>query len=160
MALVVTASSQPAAAAGVQTGAPVIASPVRNYQGPSQINVNGTPVTFDQSWMMVDGTLMVPLRKVVEAAGGQVEWAGDTQTAIVHMGTYTTLFTVGQATAEHRKMGVLYKTAPIVQMDHTADLMGNRTLVSVAALTDVLGFSIQPPPYPALNLTWDEASQS
>ncbi len=41
---------------------------------PVAVAVNGKAVAFDQLPVVSDGVLLVPLRAVVEAAGGQVQW--------------------------------------------------------------------------------------
>ncbi|MDB4894693.1 MAG: hypothetical protein JWN15_955 [Firmicutes bacterium] len=133
---------------------PTGANPVQNYPGPQTVTVNGKVVTSDLAPRMVDGALMVPLRAVVEAAGGDIQWDQQTQAVVVHMGQSFSTFMVGRDSAELRKVGVMYIKPNMVQMQHAAVLTANRTLIPADALTTILGFSIKPGQYTTLDLTW------
>jgi hypothetical protein len=133
---------------------PTGANPVQNYQGPESVTVNGKLVTSDLAPRMVDGTLMVPLRAIIEAAGGDIQWDQPTQTVTVHLGISFSTFMVGRDSAELRKVGVMYIKPNMVQMQHTVVLAANRTMIPADALTTILGFTIKPAQYTTLDLTW------
>ncbi len=105
---------------------------------PQFITVDGAPVTFDQAPYMHKGTLMIPLRAVVEAAGGTIEWDALAQRAYVLLKDRTAYFTVGQSNAElhiHNAMMVNNQIA----MDQQVVLQGGRMYISADALSNVLG---------------------
>ncbi|MBX5464322.1 MAG: copper amine oxidase N-terminal domain-containing protein [Clostridia bacterium] len=63
-----------------------IATDSATYRGfpVAQVKVNGQTVTSDVPAIVVDGRTMVPLRFVVQALGGQVDWDQATRTASIH----------------------------------------------------------------------------
>jgi hypothetical protein len=155
MGLAVAISGAPVSVlAAAPAGDKISANPVRNYPGPETITVNGKSVTFDQGPVMVDGTLMVPLRAIIEAAGGDVQWEMETQTARVHLGPLFSSFTLGRDAAELRKVGVFYIKPNMIQMQHATTMVESRMLIAADALTTILGFTVKPAQYTSLDLTW------
>lgn len=49
---------------------------------------------------------MVPLRHIVEAAGGSVTWHGESQTIVARLGRRTVHFQVGSDEAELNELGI------------------------------------------------------
>jgi len=101
---------------------------------PKEIRVDGKPVSFDQGPEVIDGVLMIPLRAVVEAAGGEIEWLGETRQVRVRMLGLTVIFTIGEDKADLNEDGVSYFARNLVPIAKAPVIMGNRTLVSVDAL--------------------------
>jgi hypothetical protein len=119
---------------------------------PVSILIKNNPVTYDQKPMVVDGTLMMPLRAIVEAAGGEVGWDGDTQTVTVRLGDRKAVFVIGASEAEMNQDGVFYIQRNMIRMAKAPVLAGGRTLVAADALTSVLGLLEQPGAPGMLNL--------
>ncbi len=97
-------------------------------------------IAFDQGPVVTpEGILLVPLRAVVEAAGGRVEWQAETRTVTATVAGRTALFTIGSPLAqfppEAGQAAVEMAGAPVIRE--------GRTLVSLDALAGVLGFGIQ-----------------
>ncbi|HHY44536.1 MAG TPA: copper amine oxidase N-terminal domain-containing protein [Firmicutes bacterium] len=103
---------------------------------PGKIAVDGNPVGFDQGPIVSEGILMVPLRFLVEAAGGVVEWDGANQKAITRMPGRIVVFQIGNTAAELVDTGMSITTP----MAAAPQLVGGRTLVSADALS-LLGFA-------------------
>lgn len=97
----------------------------------TSITVDGKVITTDVAPTSINGVLMVPLRAVVDAVGGQVFWNDDTQTAVVQADTTRIDLTVGQDRAKID--GHLVKLqAPVV-------VKGNRLLVPAGFLLSFYG---------------------
>lgn len=119
---------------------------------PISILIENTSIAYDQQPIVTNGTLMVPLRAIVEGAGGQVTWDEATQTATVRIGDRTAIFAIGQAEAEMNQDGVRYIQRNMIKMAKAPVLEGSRTLVAADALTSVLGLLEQRGAEGALNL--------
>lgn len=112
-------------------------------QVPSAVTVNGRPVTFDQTPVVVDDVLMVPVRAIAEAAGAEVNWAGEIQMAHVLMPDRTILIRLGHLEAEMHEDGVTYVDRNRIAMTKMPVLVNGRMLVSADALSTIFGFQVQ-----------------
>ncbi|MFZ5825703.1 MAG: copper amine oxidase N-terminal domain-containing protein [Bacillota bacterium] len=107
---------------------------------PTAVTVNKSRVSYDQAPYMHKGTLMLPLRALAEAAGGQVEWRAESQTAYVRLNDRTAYFTVGKAQAElHLHAAIMVDR--MRAMDQQVVLQGGRMFISADAVTGILGMS-------------------
>ncbi|HYF80168.1 MAG TPA: copper amine oxidase N-terminal domain-containing protein [Symbiobacteriaceae bacterium] len=132
--------------------APLVREVLATRAEPATILIDSTRITYDQKPILVNGTLMVPLRAIVEGAGGQVTWDGETQTVTARLGDRTAYFVIGQAEAEMNQDNVRYLKRNMIKMTKAPVLEGSRTLVAADALTTVLGLMEQPGAAGALNL--------
>lgn len=98
------------------------------------VTANGKPVTFDVQPAVVDSVVMVPIRAVAEALGGQVAWNDPLSTATIVTGTTTIEFTVGKAQARINGRAVAL-AAPVV-------LQRNRVLVPAGFLLTYFGSQV------------------
>lgn len=124
---------------------------------PAAVAVNGRAVTFDQQPVMTAGVLMVPLRFVVEAAGGTVAWDGAARSVTVRLADRTAIFEIGQGSAEMNQDGVRYFQRNMIRMAAAPVLMSDRTLVSADALTAILGLMEKDPASATLDLIAPQA---
>lgn len=108
---------------------------------PKTITVNGKELTYDQAPYMHKGTLMLPLRAVIEAAGGTIEWRQDTFSAYVLLSDRTAYFWVGQPKAEMYLHAARYMQQNFLAMDQSVVLQNGRMFISADALTTVLGMT-------------------
>jgi hypothetical protein len=106
---------------------------------PAQVSFAGKAIRFDQETEVVDGTLMLPLRAVVEAAGGSVQWDEAAQSIHVEMPDRQASFWVGQEKAEMYQNNARYLQRNLIAMAKAPVLKNGRTMVSADALTQVLG---------------------
>jgi hypothetical protein len=132
--------------------APLFREVLATRAEPATILIDSTRITYDQKPLMVNGTLMLPLRAIVEGAGGQVTWDGETQTVTARLGDRTAYFVIGQAEAEMNQDNVRYIQRNMIKMSGAPILAGGRTLVAADGLTSVLGLMEQPGAAGALNL--------
>ncbi len=108
---------------------------------PKVIAVIDHQVKFDRLPEVVDGCLMVPLRAVVEAAGGTVNWNAKTKTAEIRLADRNAAFVIGQDRAEMNQDGYAYFARNLIKMAHVPVISGQRILISADALSNILGFS-------------------
>lgn len=108
---------------------------------PQAINLEGKQVTYDQQPFIQGGALYLPLRFIVEAAGGTVEWDGAQQQVTADMLGRTAIFTIGKAEAELNQRGVFYIRPNIIALAEPVIIVGGRTMVSADALTQILGLA-------------------
>lgn len=107
---------------------------------PGVVTMNGMAITFDQAPYMQKGTLMLPLRALVEAAGGTVAWRPETQSAYVLLNDRTAYFTVGKSEAE-LQLHAAIMVDKMRAMDQQVVLQNARMFISADAVTSLLGMS-------------------
>jgi hypothetical protein len=95
---------------------------------PSAVMVNGKPILLPTQAVRKDGQLMLPLRAVVEAAGGTVTWNAEQWAVAVQLNGNASLVRIGQVTAD--------AAGPAPQ------IVDGYTLVSVAFLQN-LGLEVR-----------------
>ncbi|MDF2627241.1 MAG: hypothetical protein K0R39_1072 [Symbiobacteriaceae bacterium] len=111
------------------------------YSEPVSFTVLGKMLKLDQGAVVENGVLMLPLRGIVEAAGGSVEWDAKTQTVLVTMADRTAAFTIGEAKAEMNENGHYYLVRNMLPMAKAPLLRNGRTLISAEAVTTILGLT-------------------
>ena len=123
---------------------------------PGQIGVmyNGEYVPFpDAAPEISGGRTMVPVRALVEALGGEVdyEFAGQEDTVRLFIDKYTISFTIGGATAVRHTRGTdTGEDDKTIEMDCAPYIKGGRTYVPVRFLAEALGCEVG----------WDAAYQT
>lgn len=83
---------------------------------PVLVGVAGKLPYFPEQPYLEDGHLMLPLRAVVEAAGGAVAWNGERKAVEVKLLKHTSLVHVGQ---KHLSDKVTLPAAPVLKNGHT-----------------------------------------
>lgn len=101
-----------------------------------QVQLNGTPVTFDVPPVNEDGRTLVPMRAIFEALGASIEWDAATQTVKGYRpGRNVTLkLTLG---AEHAEVN-----GRQVALDTPAKMIDGRTMVPLRFVAETLGGQI------------------
>ena len=93
---------------------------------PSLISVGGRLPAFAEGPALVEGHLMLPLRAIVEAAGGTVSWDAELRAVVAELDGHSATVTIGSRSAGKGQLAA----APV--------LLGGHTLVSVEFF-DLLG---------------------
>ncbi len=106
------------------------------------VTLDGNPITFDVPPQLIDGRTMVPLRMIFEALGAEVTWDDATQTASGVKGDTTVKITIDEK--------VLYKNGQAITLDVPAQLVNDRTLVPVRAISESF----------AVDVDWDDATST
>lgn len=98
------------------------------------VYVSDTKVEFDQNPVLYNDRTMVPMRKIFEALGAQVEWDGNTQTVTGIRGDKTVKLSIGSSVMTVDGQSVMLDTMPI--------LLNGRTLVPARAIAEGLGCTV------------------
>lgn len=98
------------------------------------IRVNGISVKTDQCAVVRDGRTLVPMRSIVEALNGEVQWDEKTQTASARLNGKDIKFTINsyRFTVDN----VTY------DLDVPAQLINDRTMLPVRALSEAAGAKV------------------
>lgn len=92
------------------------------------VQLNCITLEFDQPAVISENRTMVPLRKIFESLGAQVEWDDLTRTAIATKGERKVSITIGT--------NQLIVNDEIIELDVPAKIMNNRTLVPLRAISE------------------------
>lgn len=120
-------------AAGMLVGT----APVMSYAEEPEITVtvDGAQVAFDQPPVMVENRTLVPLRAIFEALGANVQWNEQTQTVFAAKRLDTVSLQIGKRE--------LYQNDQTVMMDVPAQIMNDRTMVPVRAISEAFDLLVQ-----------------
>jgi hypothetical protein len=110
--------------------------------GKAEMDVNGMPVAMDAAPFIKDGRTLLPIRALIEALGGTVEWNASTKTATVMLGSRTVVLTIGSKTALVGGKPVALDVAPMI--------VKGRTFLPLRAVAENVG----------LDLAWEPVSQT
>ncbi len=105
------------------------------------VTVDNTPLTFDVEPIIENDRVLVPMRKIFETLGANVEWNDDTQTVTATKDAIKINLQIGNT-----EMQVNDK---VVTLDVAPKLLNDRTLVPIRAVSESLN----------ANVDWNESSQ-
>ncbi|MFH0803171.1 MAG: stalk domain-containing protein [bacterium] len=114
---------------------PVMAQEIRVF-------INARQISFDQPPVVINGTVMVPMRGVFEELGADVKWKSATQTITARKDATEIIIQMGSTFAS-----VNGKTQ---QLNVPATMVGGRTLVPLRFISEALGADVQ----------WQDASRT
>lgn len=100
-----------------------------------RVRIDGREIAFDSPAMVKDGCTMVPMRKIFEELGAEVEWNDSTQTAKGEKSGTVCTFSIGD--------NMLYKNGEAIELIAPAILENNRTLVHVRAIAEAFGADVE-----------------
>ena len=101
---------------------------------PILVELNGQPINFDQPPIIIDGRTLVPLRAIFEALGATVDWDGNTQTVTATRDNKVIKITIGD--------NKLYVNNNVTVLDVPAQIINDRTLVPVRAVSEAFGCNV------------------
>ncbi len=107
-----------------------------------KVFVNGNQLTFDQPPVLMNDRTLVPLRAIFEALGAMVTWNDESQTALALKGDLQ-LFVKIDTT-------VMMANDKEITLDVPAQLINDRTLVPLRAVSEALGCTVE----------WDDATRT
>lgn len=106
------------------------------------VSVNKRLLTFDQAPVIVDDRTLVPLRVIFEALGAVVDWEPTTRTVTARRGEINISLVVDT--------NIIKKNGTDIEIDVPAQIIGDRTMVPVRAISESLGASVD----------WDPATRT
>ena len=110
--------------------------------GSADMDVNGMTRKMDAAPFIKDGRTLLPIRALIEALGGSVQWNASTKTATVTLGSRTVALTIGSKAALVNGTSVPLDVAPMI--------VKGRTFLPLRAVAENLG----------LDLAWEPVSQT
>lgn len=124
----------------------VIKKEMGGVPGQVGVMVNGAYIQFpDAAPEVANGRTMVPVRALVEALGGGVdyEFAGQKDSVRLFIDKYTIHFTIGGTTAvRHTRGSDTGEADKTIEMDCAPYIKNGRTYVPVRFLADALGYEV------------------
>ena len=103
---------------------------------------NNSPISFDSPPVIAEGRIIVPVRAIADALGADVSWDNKTKTAEISAENFSVSFTIGE--------NIMFLNGDKREIDVPAQIIGNRTLVPLRALSEALG----------LNVLWEEDTKT
>jgi hypothetical protein len=110
--------------------------------GSADMEVNGMTQKMDAAPFIKDGRTLLPIRALIEALHGTVQWNASTKTATVMLGSRTVALTIGSTTALVDGKAVALDVAPVIVKGHT--------FLPLRAVAENLG----------LDLAWEPVSKT
>ena len=95
---------------------------------------------------IINNRTMVPLRKIFETLGADIEWFGDTETVIATKGDTKVKLQINNSIAELTKKGVTKK----ITLDSKPVIVNDRTLVPLRFISESLEKQV----------AWDQETQT
>ncbi len=95
-----------------------------------QVQIDGVEIEFDQDAVLVNGRVLVPVRKIFESLDGTVTFNQEKKEVLGKIGEQTISMTLGEKTATVNGVSV--------PLDVPAQIMNNRTLVPVRFIADCI----------------------
>ena len=108
-----------------------------NISAPSDdvsVNISDEAVSFDRTPVIYNGRTMVPMRKIFEQLGADVDWDSSTKTVTGTRGDRKVQMTIGSRLMYVNGSQIILDTAPFILSD--------RTLVPVRAVAEGLGCDV------------------
>ena len=99
---------------------------------------NGTRISFHsygQNPELLNSRTLVPLRSIFEAMGAEVEWDGDTKTAVATRNGVTVKIQIGA--------NEMYKGNEKIAVDVPATILNDRTMVPARVIAEAFGADVQ-----------------
>lgn len=111
------------------------------------VNVNGSPVSFDQPPIILNDRTMVPLRAIFEALGAKVEWNGEKQTIVASKEDVVILMEIGQNKFARQVIG---SNITFYDLDVAPMILNERTLVPARTVAESFDCTVD----------WDDAART
>ena len=98
-----------------------------------RVYVNGVRVEAEEAYIKDDRTF-IPMRVIFEALGAKVEWDNEAKCAIAVKNDTEVKIVIGEA--------ALYKNGERIELDTAAEIVNDRTMVPVRAISEAFGAKV------------------
>lgn len=109
--------------------------------------IDGTKIQFDVPAQVIDGRTMVPMRKIFETLGAQVEWY-ETEQGILALTQKGQVIVMKIGSKKMLVGDIATNAEKTIELDVAPMVINDRTLVPVRAISESLGYTVG----------WDEAT--
>lgn len=111
------------------------------YASGINVCINGTNVNFDTPPIIHNDRTLVPMRKIFEEFGFQVEWLSETQTIIVTQNSRIIALQIGKSKIIYTDIKT--NMTSIIQSDTPPIIYNNRTLIPIRVISEALGYTVE-----------------
>ena len=101
---------------------------------PVTVELDGKKIEFDQDPVIIRGRTLVPVRAVVEAMNGKVEWDDTTKTATLMLNNTVIKLTAGS--------NVAYLNGNAQMLDVAPQIMNSRTILPIRFVAENFGYNV------------------
>ena len=108
--------------------------------GRSTFTVNGVSKTLDSPPVIKNGRTLVPIRAVIEALGGAVEWDGTARKATVSLGNVTIELWIGQSAARVNNISTRIDST---NLKVVPEIISGRTMLPLRFVSENLGCVVE-----------------
>lgn len=108
----------------------------------ASVTLNGSPLILDQSAVIIDGRVMVPVRAIFEAMGLTLDWNDTTKTATATKEGVVIVMSIDNK--------VTYVNGEAHVLDVPPQIIGGRTMVPVRFVSESMGAEV----------TWDDVNKN
>ncbi len=105
------------------------------------VTLDGNPIEFDVPAQVIDDRTMVPVRRIFEALGADVQW--DEETEIIAATKNSILIILKAGSKVMPVADVLSGENKKILLDVPPMMVGDRTLVPVRAISESLGINVE-----------------
>lgn len=102
-----------------------------------KVLLNGTELSFDVPPQIIKGRTMVPVRKIFEAQGADVEWIKEKNLIVASHNTNIITMRIGEASFS--VTNAVTNETKVFKLDVPAQIINGRTLVPARAISEALG---------------------
>ncbi|MBE7034107.1 MAG: copper amine oxidase N-terminal domain-containing protein [Ruminococcaceae bacterium] len=102
-----------------------------------KVLLNGTELSFDVPPQIIKGRTMVPVRKIFEAQGADVEWIKEKNLIVASHNTNIITMRIGEASFS--VTNAVTNETTVFKLDVPAQIINGRTLVPARAISEALG---------------------
>lgn len=104
------------------------------------VTVNGQAVEFDVPPQIINDRTMLPMRKIFEALGAEIEWIESSQAIIAAKGSLIITLRIGYE--DMSATDILTGETKKITLDSVPVILEERTLVPVRAVSEAFGLKV------------------
>lgn len=119
----------------------MLTAPAAYAAGEISVFVDGERVEFDVEPQIINDRTMVPMRKIFEKLGAEVEWVPDSQMIFSTKGAVCVLMQIGKSALAIKDFTTDAETR--VELDCAPLIINGRTLVPVRAVSEAFGLGVE-----------------
>lgn len=112
------------------------------------VTINGTKIEFDVPAQIINNRTMVPMRKIFETLNASVQWVPEERGIIAISGTKIITMVIDKPRIMIADIAA--QTEVMVELDVAPQIVNDRTLVPVRAVSEALGVQVD----------WDNATRT
>jgi len=113
-----------------------------------KVNIDDNYIDFDVAPVMKNDRVLVPMRKIFETFGCELEWLEDSETVIAVKNNLLIALKIGKNKVILND--IEEKTSKAIEIDSPPIIKDGRTLLPVRVISESLGY----------NIKWDEEKQT